>query len=226
MNFVSLPALSEIPFITHGFTLRQLDTGQDFDLNLHGCNQTNHIKKNLNKLTELIGFPSAPVITCRQVHQNKIIKVDLLENTPQEIRKMQGDGLITDQPNVILAVLTADCLPILLIDEKQKVIAAIHAGRNGTMISIVEKAIEKMESLFGVVPENLLAGIGPGIKKCCYEVDILENNIQQIKDKGVLKKNIFNIDQCTSCENDIFFSYRAEKGETGRMVGFIMIKNQ
>lgn len=226
MSFVSLPVLSKIPFITHGFTLRQLDNGQDFDLNLYDCSQTNQIKKNLTKLTELIGFPSAPVITCRQVHQNKIIKVDLLENTPQEIRKMQGDGLITNQPNVILAVLTADCLPVLLIDEKQKAIAAIHAGRNGTMVSIVEKAIEKMGSLFGTAPKNLLVGIGPGIKKCCYEVDILENNIQQIKDKGVLKKNIYIVDQCTSCKNDIFFSYRAKKGETGRMVGFIMIKNQ
>ena len=223
MNFVSLPGFSKIPFITHGFTLRQLDNGQDFDLNLYERDQSNHIKKNLKKLTELIGFPSAPVISCSQVHHNKIIKVDLQKNTPQEIRKIQGDGLVTNQPNVILAILTADCLPILLIDKKQKTIAAIHAGRKGTMISIVGKAIEKMESLFGTEPENLIAGIGPGIKKCCYGVDIFENNLQQIMNKGVLKKNIFSIDECTSCRKDIFFSYRAEKGKTGRMIGFIMI---
>ena len=225
MNFVTLPALSKIPFIVHGFTHRKLDSGQNFNLNLYDCNQKNHDKNNLKKLTHLIGFPSAPVISCHQVHLSKIINVDLQKNTPQEIRKMQGDGLLTNQPNVILAILTADCLPILLIDKKQKAIAAIHAGRNGTMLSIVEAAIERMRILFGTIPEDLIAGIGPGIKKCCYEVDLFEANIEQVIKKGVLKENILNLDQCTSCRNDIFFSYRAEKGKTGRMFGFIMMKN-
>ncbi len=225
MNFVTLPALSKIPFIVHGFTLRKLDNGQDFDLNLYDCNQSNHVEKNIKKLTKLIGFPSAPVISCRQVHRNKIINVDLQKNTPQKIRKIQGDGLLTNQPNVILAVLTADCLPILLIDKKQKAIAAIHAGRNGTLFSIIEAAIDRMRILFRTIPEDLIAGIGPGIKKCCYEVDLFKTNIEQVIKKGVLKENIFSLDQCTSCRNDIFFSYRAEKGKTGRMFGFIMIKN-
>tara|TARA_B100000315_G_scaffold122793_1_gene112739 strand:- start:29612 stop:30292 length:681 start_codon:yes stop_codon:yes gene_type:complete len=225
MNFVTLPALSKIPFIVHGFTLRKLDNGQNFDLNLYNCNRSNHVEKNLKKLTKLIGFPSTPVISCRQVHHNKIINVDLQKNTPQKIQKMPGDGLLTNQPNVILAVLTADCLPILLIDKKQKAIAAIHAGRKGTMLSIVEKAIDQMGILFGTMPEDLIVGIGPGIRKCCYEVDILEHNLRQIMYKGVLKENIFSLDQCTSCKKDIFFSYRAEKGKTGRMFGFIMIKN-
>jgi hypothetical protein len=138
---------------------------------------------------------------------------------------MQGDGLLTNQPNVILAILTADCLPILLIDKKQKAIAAIHAGRNGSMLFIIEAAIKQMEILFGTKSENLIAGIGPGIKKCCYEVDLFRANIEQMKKKGVLKENIFSLDLCTSCKKDIFFSYRAEKGKTGRMLGFIMIKN-
>jgi len=225
MSFVALPALSKIPFIVHGFTLRKLDNGQNFNLNLYNYNQSNHVEKNLKILTKLIGFPSVPVILCRQVHHNKIINVDLQKNTPQEIQKMTGDGLLTNQSNVILAVVTADCLPILLIDKKQKAIAAIHAGRNGTMLSIVEAAIERMRILFGTIPEDLIAGIGPGIKKCCYEVDLFEANIEQVIKKGVLKENILNLDQCTSCRNDIFFSYRAEKGKTGRMFGFIMMKN-
>ena len=225
MNFVTLPNLSKIPFITHGFTLRRLDNGQNFDLNLYNYNRSSPVDKNLNKLTKLIGFPSTPIITCRQIHHNKIIKVDLLKNTPQEIRKMQGDGLVTNQTNVILAVLTADCLPILLIDKEQNAIAAIHAGRKGTALSIVKEAIKQMATLFGSVPEDLIVGIGPGIKKCCYEVDILEKNFQQIRNKGVLKKNIFSVDQCTSCRNDIFFSHRADNSKTGRMIGFIMLKN-
>ena len=225
MNYVTLPVLSKIPFIVHGFTHRKLDNGHNFDLNLYDCNQKNHVENNLKKLTNLIGFPSAPVISCHQVHLSKIINVDLQKNTPQEIRKMQGDGLLTNQPNVILAILTADCLPILLIDKKQKAIAAIHAGRNGSKLFIIETAIEQMGILFGTKPENLITGIGPGIKKCCYEVDLFRANIEQMTKKGVLKENIFSLDQCTSCKKDIFFSYRAEKGKTGRMLGFIMIKN-
>ena len=225
MNYVTLPVLSKIPFIVHGFTHRKLDNGHNFDLNLYDCNQKNHVENNLKKLTHLIGYPSAPVISCHQVHLSKIINVDLQKNTPQEIRKMQGDGLLTNQPNVILAILTADCLPILLIDKKQKAIAAIHAGRNGSMLFIIEAAIKQMEILFGTKSENLIAGIGPGIKKCCYEVDLFRANIEQMTKKGVLKENIFSLDQCTSCKKDIFFSYRAEKGKTGRMLGFIMIKN-
>ena len=225
MNFVTLPYLSKIPFISHGFTLRRLDKGQNFDLNLYNQSRSSRVSNNLKKLTKLIGFPTTPVITCRQVHHNKIIKVDLLQSTPHELREKQGDGLVTNQANVILAVLTADCLPILLIDKKKKAVAAVHAGRKGTMLSIVEKAIDRMGTLFGTVPKNIIAGFGPGINKCCYEVDILENNMQQLMAKGVSKKNIFSLDQCTSCRNDLFFSHRADKGKTGRMIGFVMIKN-
>ncbi len=93
------------------------------------------------------------------------------------------------------------------------------------MLSITDKVIEQMNIHFGSKPENIMAGIGPGIKKCCYEVDILEENIEQMKTKGLLKKNIFSLNQCTSCKKEMFFSYRAEKGKTGRMLAFIMLKN-
>lgn len=221
---VTLPALSDIPFILHGFTLRKMKNGQDFDLNLYSQNRLDHVKKNLKKLTELVGFPAIPLITCRQIHGNKTIKVDMQRTNLQKIREMQGDALITNQPNLIIGIYTADCLPILLIDKKQKAIGVIHAGRKGTMISIVKKVIDQMGTHFNTLPHDLIAGIGPGIKKCCYEMDILEANLQQLTEQGLLKKNIFFSDQCTSCRNDLFFSYRADKGKTGRMIGFIMLK--
>lgn len=223
--FVTLPALSEIPYISHGFTFRRLDNGHDFDLDLYNRERLNLVEENLKKLTQSIGFPTAPVITCRQVHQKKIIKVDLQKTTPQEIRGMSGDGLITNQPNVIIAVLMADCLPLLFIDKKKKAIGAIHAGRKGTMASIAKAAIEQMKTHFGTMPENLIIGIGPGIKKCCYEVDILEANLKQVIETGVLKENIFILNQCTFCRKDLFFSYRADNRKTGRMIGFVMLKN-
>lgn len=222
---VTLPEFLKIPCIIHGFTLRKLDNGQDFDLNLYNNIRPNRIAKNLKALKKQIGLPTPPLVTCNQIHSNKIIKVTLQNKDPQEIQKIQGDALITNQPNIIIGILTADCLPILLVDKKNKAISAIHAGRKGTQLSIVQQAIEKMKFCFGSKPQNLMAGIGPGIKKCCYEVDILKDNVLQLMETGVLKKNIFIIDQCTSCRNDLYFSYRAGNGETGRMIGFIMLKN-
>lgn len=250
---VTLSELSKIPYISHGFTLKKQKNGQILDFNSY---QNPHQEENFKKLTKLLGTPTSPVITCRQVHGNKTIKVDLLKTDPQEIREMQGDALITNHSNIIIAVLAADCLTILIFDKKQKAIGAIHAGRKGTMLSIAAKTIDQMKTHFGTRPENLIAGIGPGIKKCCYEVnentalsfkkkipnsdnivapsfrnrakftiDILEANLQQIVRKGVLRKNIFIVDQCTSCRNDLFFSYRSDKNNTGRMIGFITLKN-
>lgn len=223
--YLTLQPLSSIPFISHGFTIRKFAGEHEFDLNPYTSKQPGMAEKNLALLAKSISVTSTPLITCRQVHGNNIFNVDLQKTSPQKIKEMQGDGLVTNQPNVTIAILTADCLPILLVDKKQRAIGAVHAGRKGTDLSVVEMAIEKMKILFGSSPENIIAGIGPGIKKCCYEVDLFEANTQQMIKKGVPEQNIFSLNQCTSCRNDLFFSYRAEKGETGRMIGFITIKN-
>jgi len=251
--FIAIPELSQIPFIAHGFTLKKLENGQNFDFDLRNRNQA---QKNFLKVINFIGAKKSSIITCRQVHSNKIIKFDPLKPDPHKYREIEGDALITNQPNVTIAVITADCLPILLIDKKEKAIGAIHAGRKGTMMSIVKAAIENMKIYFNTMPENLIVGIGPGIQKCCYEVDktiadqfekkikhsnqvvipnpknklkhtidLLEANLGQLIEKNVLYKNIFVMDYCTSCRNDLFFSYRADKIKTGRMLGFIMLKD-
>ena len=250
---IAIPEFSRIPFIAHGFTLKKLENGQNFDFDFRDRTQT---QKNFLKLTHFIGVKKNSIITCRQVHSNKIIKFDPLKADPHKYQEMEGDALITNQSNVTIAVKTADCLPILLIDKKEKAIGAIHAGRKGTMLSIVKAAIENMKTCFNTMPENLIVGIGPGIQKCCYEVDktiadlfkkkithsnrvvipnpknklkytidLLEANLGQLIEKNVLNKNIFVVDYCTSCRNDLFFSYRADKIKTGRMLGFITLKN-
>jgi YfiH family protein len=158
---------------------------------------------------------------------------------------MGYDAVITNSPNTFLGILTADCLPIFIVDQKRKVIAAVHAGRQGTTLHIVPKVLEKMREVFECSAQDLLISLGPSIGPCCYEidekvfqpewqpfstlkekskwmVDIAQINISQMKGQGIQEEQMSGIDLCTSCHNDLFFSYRKE-GRTGRQLSFIGI---
>ncbi len=139
-------------------------------------------------------------------------------------------------------VMIADCIPILLHDEKKGVIAALHAGRNSTFLKIVDVAINKMKENFGTNPSDIKASFGPSIQKCCYEVsvelvNIVKNSfgsefingryidLQGINKKllinnGVKEINISNI--CTKCTSKVHFSYRKDP-KTGRFAGIIKL---
>jgi len=85
-------------------------------------------------------------------------------------RTLAGDGLITNTPGLLLAILTADCLPIILVDKKNRAVGAFHAGWRGTVKRIVEKGVGEMQRYFGSDPRNMIAAIGPGVQACCYQV--------------------------------------------------------
>jgi len=210
--------------------------------------------------------------TLRQVHSDLIHCISDIPKQP-----LAGDGLITSTPGILLAILTADCLPIILVDTKHRVIGAFHAGWRGTVKRIVEKGVGEMRRYFGTRAADLKAAIGPGIRGCCYEVgpevqssfesqfgyanalfretketneihekypllfltarapghsdlpkkiflDLAEANRRQLLDAGVPSKNISDLGLCTSCHLDMFFSHRAEKGKTGRMMAVVGIR--
>jgi YfiH family protein len=108
----------------------------------------------------------------RQVHSDRVIKASrvLLSDPPQ------GDGWVSTEPELLVAIQTADCLPVLLIDPLQRVVAAVHAGWRGTLERIVAKAVHLMQTDYGSHPSNCLAVVGPAIRRCCYEVgdDVVE----------------------------------------------------
>lgn len=105
------------------------------------------------------------LVTLRQIHSDLIHRVAHAPEHP-----LSGDGLITDTPGLLLAVLTADCLPVILVDKKNRAVGIFHAGWRGTVQRIVEKGVGQMRHHFGSVPRNLLAAIGPGVQNCCYSV--------------------------------------------------------
>ena len=155
------------------------------------------------------------------------------------------DALVTNVRRLPLAVFTADCLPVFLYDPFQKVIAVVHAGWRGSKDKISVKALQLMCDRFNSSPENVLAGFGPALRSCCYEVgrefknyfpegiiergaqmfcDLSGINKSQLLGSGVKEKNISDSGHCTSCKNFKYFSYRKEGDSAGRMISVIMLK--
>lgn len=151
-----------------------------------------------------------------------------------------GDGLLENTPGHVVAVKTADCIPVLLVDEEHRAVAAVHAGWRGTVRGIVQQALHAMESEFGTRPAEVHAAIGPGIGKCCYEVgadvaaqfgetgvcciDLTDANRRQLDESGVPRVQIHAAQICTRCGADDFHSFRRDKGHAGRMLSFIGVK--
>jgi YfiH family protein len=180
------------------------------------------------------GYPPE-VTTLRQIHSATILEA----TQPGADRFAEGDALITREPGVIVGVRTADCVPILIADERTHAVAAVHAGWRGTAAGIAAAAVSEMEVRYGSRPGDLHAAIGPAIGVCCYEVgpDVarrFDNNAPEfdasridlaaINERQLSKAGLTDIWQshaCTFCESDRYFSFRREKERAGRMLSFV-----
>ncbi len=172
-------------------------------------------------------------VTLRQIHSDIVRDAHGLKDREQE-----GDALVTNEAGLGIGVRTADCVPILLIDSKQRAIAAVHAGWRGTASEIVRCTIRKMFGTFGSEPENIWAAIGPCIRECCYEVgpevmarfgkqgrgnlDLPGTNARQMEGAGVPAEQIIDSCLCTACQLQSFYSYRREPQDPGRLLSAIM----
>ena len=148
----------------------------------------------------------------------------------------EGDALLEDTPGSVVAVQTADCLPILLVDERHRAVAAVHAGWRGTVAGIAQRAVEAMGAQFGSLAGDLDAAIGPGIGACCYEVgpevaaqfgqqgrghvDLAAANRRQLMDAGVTPERIYASNLCTMCRGEEFHSFRRDQEAAGRLYSF------
>lgn len=133
---------------------------------LNGFQSRETVLKNRQHLVRSVSGRELPLAILRQVHSDRVFKASkvLLADPPQ------GDGWVTDEPELLVAIQTADCLPVLLVDPQQRVVAAVHAGWRGTIQRIAAKAVHRMQAEFGSHPGNCLAVVGPAIRRCCYEV--------------------------------------------------------
>ncbi len=268
--------LGQLAWLVHAFSTRgggvsRVYGGHSLNLGFTKQDSRAAVERNRELFLKDLGAANGkrlwPLVSLRQIHSDLIHPVDKMPEQP-----LAGDGLVTDTPELLLAVQTADCLPVILADRKRHVVGVFHAGWRGTVKRIVEKGVGEMRRYFGSDPKNLVAAIGPGVRGCCYEVgeevrtkfnmqfpyaeklfrevkdsdpvrekypllfltarapghselpvrlflDLAEANRRQLLDAGVQAKNIDDAGLCTACHADLLFSYRTEKGITGRLMG-------
>ena len=246
--------LSKFPDISHGFFNKNggVSKGIYKSLNCGFGSKDNkiNIKKNLKIIKEKIGKKSKEIFLVKQIHSNKFIF--LSKNSNIENRSINADAIITEKKNFPIAVLTADCAPLLIFDKKRKMIAAIHAGWRGAYKGIIHKVIKFMFSK-GCKKEDMTVAIGPCISKKSYEVKKKFKDMFIKKDKKNIKffknkkdkiyfdlpnyakkqvklkeiKNIHLLDIDTFNEKNNFFSARRSlnlnHNDYGRNISIIVI---
>jgi YfiH family protein len=174
VQLLRAPGLKKIRWLVHGFSTRVSGNttcygSRDLNLGFTKEDSREKVERNRRQFLLTLGADTAgqpwPLITNRQVHSDVIHVMRTLPQAP-----LAGDGMVTNLTGVAVAILTADCLPVLLVDKRNKVVGAFHAGWRGTAQRIVEKGAGIMRREFGTRPEDIYAAIGPGIGKCCYAV--------------------------------------------------------
>lgn len=210
------------------------------NLAYHVGDDKNNVDNNRKKLAKELNYKYQDLVYMNQVHGNHVEVVT--KDSPKLIDNC--DGLITNEKNLPLMVMVADCIPILLHDEQAGVIAALHAGRNSTFQKIVQVALDIMTKQFDSNVQDIKAILGPSIQKCCYEVSVEMANIVSTNfgsefvegryidlqgiNRSILEANgVTNIEissVCTHCSNKPYYSYRKEN-KTGRFAGIIMNKS-
>jgi len=173
LSILQSESLARIPWLLHGFSTRLGGSSKIYGaaLNLGFTKQDSRlaVERNrrafLKKLGAIENGRPWSLVTLRQIHSDII---QCVGDVPEKI--LAGDGLITRTPGIVLAVLTADCLPVILVDTKRRAVGVFHAGWRGTLKRIVEKAVGEMRRCLGTQARDIKAAIGSGIHGCCYEV--------------------------------------------------------
>lgn len=247
LPYFEVPELAKLGWIQHAFLTRQggesLPPYDSLNLSDQNGDRKEFVSKNKDIIVKVFGFELGRLVLLNQIHQDQILLLDKPISTLPSI--LEYDALITNSPNTFLGILTADCLPIFVVDQKRKAIAAIHAGRQGTTLHITAKVLRKMKEELGCSAKDLVIALGPSIGPCCYEIDekafhsewepfsiskgagkwmidLAQVNMTQMNREGIKEEQIFRVNLCTHCHTDLFFSYRKE-GRTGRQLSFIGI---
>ncbi len=170
LRILQAPELAKLPWLVHGFSTRvggvsKLDGKRVLNLGFTEWDARENVKENRARLQAAVGAKDLKLVSLLQFHSDAILHFEKAPTEPS-----RGDAAVTKSAGLLLAVQTADCVPILLVDPKNRAVAAVHAGWRGTLARIVEKAIGRMQMQFGSRAGDLLAAIGPAIGGCCYEV--------------------------------------------------------
>ncbi len=259
IEYIQFPKLLACKCVKHIFSTRHGGVSQgdysSMNLSFNRGDLRENVLKNYEILCGEVGINTDNLVLSRQTHTNNVKNIE-------EKHKGTGitlpsfndvDGLVTNVPGIALVTQYADCTPLLFCDPVKKVIATSHAGWRGTVKLIAKVTVEKMCNDYGSDPSDIIAGIGPCIGKCCYEVDepvynefakipflkteniltpkqngrymldLVEANRLILIDSGILPGNIDTSDICTYCNHDDLHSHRYTGGKRGNLAAIIQL---
>jgi len=220
LSFEQFPALSAIGICRHAFIQRipGIDVSHDKGEVLERLDAAHREIRNAT------GFGDWPLFTAEQIHGNKIAIVDRAVASAVlsgvDGREFPGcDAIITNQRSVALGIYVADCCAVYIVDAKTPAIGLVHSGRKGTELGVVTNAIRQMIERFGSDPASMIVQLSPCIRPPHYDVDFAAEVSRQCRTLGV--QHIHDSGTCTACDLGRYYSYRAEKGKTGRMLAVL-----
>ncbi len=211
--WTTFPALEALPEFRHAFTLRHPDIPVDAEraevlarlADWHGS------------VAAELGFVPGQMKSAEQVHGRGVTVVT--KDTDGPVKAC--DGLICGEAGVLIGIYVADCCAIYLVDPVKKAFGVLHSGRKGSELNIISEAITQMGEHFGTQPQDLIVQLSPCIRPPAFEIDFAGIIRQHAREAGVLPENIHDEGVCTSSDLARYYSYRVEKGRTGRMLALL-----
>lgn len=258
--YCTFPALTETKTADHLFTTRfgGVSSGHCASMNLGYARGDERacVDENFRRIGELLGIGVENFVLTDQTHTANVRRVGAKDCGSGIVRQRDYadvDGLVTNEPGVVLSAFFADCVPLYFIDPVKRAIGLAHSGWRGTVQKIGKRTAEKMQAEFGSSQADLIAAIGPSICAACYEVsedvaeafrehfqdthsflhekgggkyqlDLWEANRQVLLEAGLLENHISVTNLCTCCNPELFFSHRASGGKRGNMGAFLVLR--
>lgn len=252
----SIDSFGEFPGLLHAFSLRSFEnsSGVASEMLLGRLRDPRASSQHRQLLLDHLRISGGNIFFVKQVHGDRVYVLQDAAQLPGQVEQEEADALVTHLTETPVAVLTADCVPVILYDPETHVVGVAHAGRKGTQMRIVSKTLSKLSKVYGSRARDVVMAVGPSIGGCCYEVDeacvepfrgafpgwerfvtaqpdgkylldLVKANIADGREAGVLPANIHLSGECTSCSNDRWYSYRRE-GTTGRIVSLAMLRSR
>ena len=256
--YYSFPHMDAYPFIRNGFSTRLGGVSEgiyaSMNLSYTRGDEKAAVDENFVRICAAMGVSAADTVLSAQEHHTTLKNVTAADRGIGLSRPplVDVDGLLTDEPQVVLCTQYADCVPLLFADPVRHVVATSHAGWRGTVAEIGRLTVERMQSDYGCDPRDILAGIAPSIGPCCFEVDapvaeafealsvtdgdccravgngkffvdLWETNRRILLSAGVKAENITVTDLCTRCHPQLFWSHRFSGAARGSLAAFIAL---
>jgi hypothetical protein len=250
------PAWADLAELAAGFTTRNGGSSRppynSLNLGFGSGDQRSQVEANRAVVARSFGLEPHLFLTVKQVHGSEILVIDQPNPEVSHFQRVESDAIITNQRNILLGILVADCFPVILYDRNKHVAAVIHLGWRGTAAGLLERTVMAMCEIFGCQAADISAGIGPGIAAHNYEVDrpvrdcfrqgtghwpriarevslghwqldLQQSIALQLDAAGIARAAVDTVAECTCCHKETFFSYRRDQGKTGRQMGFVLL---